>query len=433
MQIDIAISAESFIKQTLELLKSKIARDSVIVLSGNVISAGLGFFATVLITRTLGPAQFGLFSVALAVMMATSQFSDFGISTGLVRFSSLYLQTDKLKANLMFKVSLKIRLIIAPIIFLIGFLVSGALANQVFGKPDLIFPLKLAFIGALGASLAGYMSATLQARQSFMKFTLINLINPVVKVTVIGLLFLALKLNLLSALTTVVIIPFIAFLIGSLIIPKDFLKAKGDESECFRELLNFCKWIVISAICCILFTRLDVLMLTYFKAIEDVGFYSAAFVLASAFRMLSFSVITVLLPEVSKMTKKEQYKTYIKKASKVTIPLAICFVPILIVAKPFILFVYGREYINSVIIFQILMLPFLAGLIVRPINAIMYSLNKTNILAYLNILQLIFNFSLNLLLIPPYGAIGAAITTAGSSVIAWTVILSFLYFKIYRG
>jgi O-antigen/teichoic acid export membrane protein len=135
----------SSISETIELLKSRVAKDSAIVLTGNVLSAGIGFVATVLITRALGLAQFGLFSVAVTVMVVASQFSDFGVSTGLVRFASLYLQQDKSKADLMFKVSLKIRLIIAAIVFLIGFLVSGALATEVFGKPDLVSPLRLAF------------------------------------------------------------------------------------------------------------------------------------------------------------------------------------------------------------------------------------------------------------------------------------------------
>ena len=97
------------ISQIIQISKSRLARDSVIVLSGNVLGAGIGFVATILITRALGPAQFGLFSAAVAVMVIASQFSDFGVSTGLVRFASLYLQQDKLKADLMFKVSLKIR------------------------------------------------------------------------------------------------------------------------------------------------------------------------------------------------------------------------------------------------------------------------------------------------------------------------------------
>ena len=154
------------ISEVIQLSKSRIAKDSAIVLSGNVFGAGLGFIATVLITRALGPAQFGLFSVALAVMTIASQFSDFGISTGLVRFASLYLQKDKLKADLMFKVSLKVKLIISISIFLIGFLVSPSLAIYVFKKPELMISLRLAFIGALGFSLVGYISATLQASQT---------------------------------------------------------------------------------------------------------------------------------------------------------------------------------------------------------------------------------------------------------------------------
>ena len=94
------------ISEIIQLSKSKIARDSSIVLAGNILSAGLGFIATILITRTLGPAQFGLFSVALAVMGIASQFSDFGVGTGMVRFASLYLKNDNQKANLMFLKSL---------------------------------------------------------------------------------------------------------------------------------------------------------------------------------------------------------------------------------------------------------------------------------------------------------------------------------------
>lgn len=141
------------ISETIDLLKSRVAKDSAIALKGNVLGAGIAFIATVLITRTLSPAQFGLFSVAVTVMVVASQFSDFGMSTGLVRFASLYLQQDKSKTDLMFKVSLKIRLIIAAIVFLIGFLVSEVLAAEVFAKPDLAFPLKLAFISAFGMFL----------------------------------------------------------------------------------------------------------------------------------------------------------------------------------------------------------------------------------------------------------------------------------------
>ena len=240
---------------------------------GKDVSVGLGFIVTMLITRTLGPAQFGLFSLSLAVMTIASQFSDFGISTGLVRFASLYLKKDKLKADLIFKVSLKAKLLISILVFLIGLLASPLLALHVFKKPELVVPLRLVVIGAFGISLVSYITTTLRARQSFKKFKFVNAIIPIGKLALISLLFLTLKLNLLNALTTVIILPFIAFLIGSLIIPKDFLKAKGDEKESLKKLFHFSKWILISIFCAAFFNRLDVLMLGYFKRNEIVGYY----------------------------------------------------------------------------------------------------------------------------------------------------------------
>jgi len=132
------------------------------------------------------------------------------------------------------------------------------------------------------------------------------------------------------------------------------------------------------------------------------------------------------------MTKKGEYKRYIRKVSKITVPITIFLLPILIIAKPLILLIYGDAYANSIIIFRILMIPFLAGLSIRPVVAIMYSLNRTDILACLNIFQMFFNFSLNFLLIPRYGAIGAAATTVGTALIAQGFILYYIYNKLYR-
>jgi len=413
--------------EIIQLSKSKIAKDSAIVLTGNIIGAGLGFIATILITRTLGPAQFGLFSVAIAVMGITSQISDFGINSGLVRFASLYLKNDNQKANLMFKVSLKFKLISSILVFLIGFFASESLAIHVFGKTELILPLKLSFIGVFGLSFVGYISTTLQARQSFVKFALVNLIDPLGKLTLIGLLFLTYKLNLLSALTTVVILPFIAFLIGSLIIPKDFLMAKGDENAALNELFHFSKWIFVSVFCVTIFTQLDVLMLSYFKIMEEVGYYSAGYRLGFSFSIILGSFITILLPIISKLTEKQQIINYRKKTLKITLFIAIIFFPIFFLAKPLILAIYGVPYLDSVIIFQILFLKFLLVLIFNPINIVIYSINKPMIASYGNLLQLSFNFIGNYLVIPMYGAYGAAIVSLITDVIGVSFMLYYLH------
>lgn len=403
------INLTYYISEFSQISKSKTGKDSIVVLSGNIFGAGLGFLASVLITRTLGPTQFGIFSIAMTVMMIAAQFSDFGIGVSLVRFFSLFHKKDESRSNLVLKVALKFELIVAALIFLIGFFSSEFLAIYVFKQPILSFPLRLAFIGAFGMAISAFFSAILQAKQSFKQFALVNLIIPAGKCVLVGILFLIYRLNLLSALTATIILPFIAFIINFLIIPKGFLKAKGDENGSFKELFRFSKWILISVFCCMMIDRLNVLMLGYFKTPEEVGHYSAAYTFAFIFPLITGTITTVLFPKISAISQKDQLRKYVKKAIKFTVPIIFPVIILLFISRPLILFIYGPEYLSSATVFKIILCGFALTVIANPIGLAIYSLNKPEIPAYVNILQLILSFLGNLLLIPPYGAIGSAI------------------------
>ncbi len=416
----------------LQKAKSRLVKDLAVVFIGNLFGAALGFIATILITRILGPADFGLFSIALAVMGIVVQLSDFGISTGLVRFASLYFKTNKIKAALLLKVSLKLKIIIAVSIFLIGFFLSDFLAINIFQKSDSIIPLKLAFIGAFGASLAGYIPATLQARESFKNYSLFILIEPMAKISLIGLLSLALRLDLFGALTTVITIPFLSLLIGSLIIPKDFLKVAGNEKEPLKELFNFSKWILVSILCTMLMIRLDILMLGYFRVTQEVGFFSAAYTLASVFPLLTGTITTVLLPKVSQISNREQLRKYIIKSLKYSSFVVFPVIILLFISRPLILFIYGSQYLQSANIFRILVVGLALSVIVNPISLIFYALNKTRIAAYLNISQLFANFVSNIFLIPRFGAVGAAFASLVVAMIGSSFVGLYVYFTLFR-
>lgn len=410
------------ISEAIKLSKSTVGKDLLTVLIGNGLGAGLGFAASVLIARGLGPEQFGLFSIALVVMAIAYQFSDFGIGTSLVRFFSSHLQHDKARADLTLKISLKMRLFVTAVVFVIGFLSAESLSNNVFGKPELVFLLKLAFVGALGTSLVGYVLSTLQARQSFIKFTLVNLLTPFAKLALIGILFLTHKLNLLSAFTTVVTIPFMVLIIGSLVIPKDFLRARGNEREAVKELFHYSKWIMVSIVFVTLFGRLDVLMLAYFKDASTVGIYSAAFTLSLIIVLLLSSLVTVLLPRVMTLTTKSQLKDYIRKVLKLDAIIIVFLSPLFVLSKPVIVLLYGPEFVQSFVIFNVLLISFMIVLVTNTTGLVLHSIGKPQVSSYTNIIKSGFNFALNYMLIPLYGALGAAFATLFVYVIAMFLI-----------
>ena len=67
-------------------IKSKTLQDLLKVLSGNIVAQGIGFLNIIIISRDLGPEQYGIFSLLLAIFTVATQVSDFGVSTSYVKY-----------------------------------------------------------------------------------------------------------------------------------------------------------------------------------------------------------------------------------------------------------------------------------------------------------------------------------------------------------
>ena len=74
-----------------EIFKSKGTKDILVVSSGKIFASGLGFLASIILARKLGPEDFGLFSLSLAMMIVISGITGGSIDQATVKFSSFYL------------------------------------------------------------------------------------------------------------------------------------------------------------------------------------------------------------------------------------------------------------------------------------------------------------------------------------------------------
>lgn len=412
------------------LHKSKTVRNTAIVFSGNVAAAVISAVITILLARVLGPKEFGILSFFIAVSVLVTNISGFGINTALVRFFPLYYKKNKNLANLILKVSLKIKIVLALAASILGLILSKQIATRIFNNPELILPLKFAFLFVIGSSLYEFILSVLQAKQQFKKTVFLGFTNQLIKLVLILFLLLVYKLSLFNVLTVFIIMPIVGILLGSLLMPKNFLKAKGNEKKVIKDLFNFSKWIILAIIFVSIYNRLAVLMLTYFHNIELVGYYSVADGLASKLMLLIASIAFVLLPRFSKISKKHELKKYIKKSIKITVLISILLLPIIFFAKPIILLLFGLQFSESVILFKILYINYLILLAFDHLHVIFYTADKPQILALITFITLLFNFSINLILIPVYGAIGAAVTVLLTTIFYTIMKLIYLYFKL---
>ena len=183
-----------------------------------------------------------------------------------------------------------------------------------------------------------------------------------------------------------------------------------------------------------IYSSLDSIMIGFIIGDYEVGIYTAAVKVRTILSTLVTSVGSVLLPRMSYYVanqKWDEFRRLLKKSYSVLIMLSIpTSVYFLMAAKPSIILLSGKVYLDSVIPMQILMpiviissLVNITGLqILIPIGGEWkYTISVT--------CGALADLMLNLFLIPHYGAIGAAFATLIAEVIE--IIIQMFYVREY--
>ena len=174
------------------------------------------------------------------------------------------------------------------------------------------------------------------------------------------------------------------------------------------------------------YTNLDTLMLGFMKTDADVGFYHAAVKIKELLLALITSLGAVLLPRLSyyyKNNMTDQFKKTVVKSLNftllVSLPLSAFFV---FYAKDALLFISSSEYLPAVSAMQIILIALIPIGITQVLGIqILTPMEKEKYVLYSVIVGAVIDFLLNLMLIPGYGAAGAALATT----IAEFLVLAF--------
>lgn len=415
----------------MNVLFGKTARDIATVFAGHSVRSVLAFLSNLITIRLLGPVGFGTVASAGAVMTLSAQAVDFGLSTSSVRYGSKYLEGDPGRTALIWKATLLLKLVLGlPVLLLLGIL-SPHIARAVFGKPELALPLAIAFIGAFSFLLESFPLGVLQTYRLFGKYVLVSVSQGAAQVLFVLFLVGVGRMQPLPVLAAFAAAPFLAFLLGMSFVPRGFLGAKGDIGGVVSEILGFGKWITISTFATMFIMRLDVLMLTSMATSAEVGRYASASQLASLFPLVTGSLTTALLPKATGLREKEDLRKYVRKTFRITPLVVLAAVPLFFFAGPLVGLLFGAEYVDAVPIFKVLLAGFLLSVLLNPASLVFYSLERADLLAYLNLIQLGINLAGNFILIPSLGGFGAALSSLAVRVFGSVYICYLLWHLLF--
>lgn|GEM_PF-1702463 len=400
-----------FYDSLIQRFSGKTARDVVTVFVGNSLRSVLGFVSNLLVIRWLGPVGFGTVAAAHAAMTLAAQAVDFGLSTSSVRYGSKYLEKSPERTAIIFKITLCLKFLLGLPVLVVLIYFSPAIAARVFGKTELTMPLMIAFGGSFCFLLVNFPLGVLQTYRRFKSYMLVSVFQGVIQILLVAILFFTGNVEPNAVVIVLAVTPFIAFTFGWMLLPGSFLGARGDVRGVMKEIMGFGKWITISTFATMFIMRLDVLMLTAMSPSSEVGKYASASQLAYLFPLITGALTTALLPKATGLIRTSELRRYVLDTLRIT-PLAIIIaVPLFLFAGPIVRVLFGARYLEAVPIFKVLLTSFVLSVILNPAALILYSLDRADLLAYMNLLQLGINFLGNLFLIPSMGGFGAALST----------------------
>ncbi len=376
------------------------------------LTAKIGSFVfTIILARLLMPELFGLYSLALSIIVIFSSIAELGIGAVLVMLVSKEFnkKTNKIKQYLLYLGKIKIWLIL--LLSLILAVSANYIANIFYQKP--IFLALLSGILYIPFTQAtNFLRSLLEASNNFNPIFKSEIIFQILRVILIPLAIIsAIKYSMSNETNLMMIILFLAlsFLISSIFL---FFKIKNiyfkkitvrkpqslskKQKGLINNLIFTTGLLVLSGV---FFGNVDRIMLGKFISAEFIGYYSAALGLIAAIIPLTGFVAAALLPIFSRL-KGERLETGFKKSLKVTIPFSILiFLLTISLSYIGIIVAYGNQYLPAVNILRILSMLLLISPIIAIYQSYYLSQNKTGTIAKLLLVSTLLNIFLNYILI----------------------------------
>lgn len=180
-----------------------------------------------------------------------------------------------------------------------------------------------------------------------------------------------------------------------------------------------------------IYTHLDTVMLGFMKTDTDVGYYNAAVRIKTILVSIVTSLGVVLLPRAAYYIEHKMIDEFYRIAHKainfvflLALPMMLYF---MIFAKEGIFFLSGSAYERAILPMQVIMptLLFIGLTNVMGIQMLV-PLGKEKMVLYSEIAGAVVDLIVNLILIPKYASVGAAIGTLVAEIVVWIIQFSAL-------
>jgi len=399
-------------------LKS-IAKGASILLIGAIFGKFLAFLYRIVLSK-LGPETYGEISLAISLFSILSVIAILGLDTGVLRYVSIfYREKDhrKIKGTILF--STKIIFLLSMIFSILLFLLSDWINDTFFQSANLSLILKVMAIALPFESLKSIWTNSLKAFQKVEYDIYARVIGEIFLRILLTVLFIKLGLGIFGAsIAYAISIIFSCTLLFIFLETKAFSLAKKSIKAIAKrkEILFYSLPLVFNSLTIIIINAADTLILGYFYNPSIVGIYNVAIPIAKLILIIPTALMGVYIPilAVVQNEKKAFEKVYYTITKWIFFINFISLAWLILYSKDLIIRFFTASYVSAEIPLIILAVGYVINSCTYSSRDILLLLNKTKTIFAATVISCVINILLNIILVPAYGMIGAAIATMGS-------------------
>lgn len=377
-----------------------------------VVAVGLLFLMHAVFARSIGPSGYGSFAYALAMTAVLSSLVPLGWPTALLRFVSEYVEGERwglLKGALRrsYQTTFLVGILAALALFGISYLVPGDAAVGL-RYTALLLPFA-SFVGVRRKALRalGRLKTSIVLEDVLLPLFAIGGALIVGIATASG----AVAVYLCSAVAV--------FALSNWRLRRSLPQAGRDAKAEFRTRA----WMAVALPMAfggagqLLLNRADVLVLGTLTSPETVGLYNAAGRISLLVAFSLSAVSAVVAPMISAAFhggRREQARRLLYRAMLLSTVGALPVFAFVMLFPGFLLGLFGREFVGAAPVLRILAVGQLINAATGPVGFALLMIGREKAFAVTTGAVIIGTAAGLLLMIPHYGALGAAVVTAAS-------------------
>lgn len=396
-----------------------VVKGASIVYVGLFLELLIAFVAQVLAARYLSVSGFGGLTTGTALLDIGSVVAGLGLASGLTRYLP---RIDAAKKRILAYTTGGVTLAISTAIGVVVSFNAGFVANTVFNDPTItpsirIFGAAIPFSALLNLAIGGIRGQKQSLYQVYVK----NILHPVLRFVFIVV---ALTWGLGQAgFAGAYALPYVlSAAVAILLFHRTLPDIRGAfDQNLTEEVMRYSLPFTITSVSGFVYRSSDIFLILYFLDSTAVGIYGVAYAAVSFMGMFSTAFNFLGAPVASELEsggKVEEVMRVFRSVVRWLVITSVCaLVPLAIFSTEFITTIYQSKYASGGLPLAVLAVGFALKNVLIVHGPILKALGKSKTLSFNSAAAAVSNVALNLVLIPTFGIVGAAVATSLSFVL----------------